>query len=252
MGNGSDNILVAGCGDAFSTDGNHHACYRINLDEKVLFLDFGATALTSLKRLKVDLQDVDIIIISHFHGDHYSGLPFYFLDAAILQKRKKKLHLVSPPGLKQKLRELTSLLYPGSEKVLDSFPVEYHVLKADEHILVDGFKIYSVKVKHAKATLPHGLRIEGKDKIVAYSGDTGWTDNLIKIAQDADVFICECNNYDTKMSSHLDYKSFVENKNKLKAREIYLSHLGPEMIEAIKEGRIKEAKPVHGGLKISL
>jgi len=94
-------------------------------------------------------------------------------------------------------------------------------------------KIESYPVVHVPETLPHGLRIYLENKCLAFSGDTGWTDNLYKIADQADLFICECNFYQTETSSHLNYRRIIEEADKLNYHRIILNHFGPEMLERL-------------------
>src|SRR5690606_30405275 len=106
-------LTVIGCGDAFSSGGNAQTCFHIASPEGSFLIDCGSGALAGLKRHHIELRDIDTIIISHFHGDHYGGLPYVLLDAAI-QKRQEPLIIVSPPGAEDRIRRLNDLLYPGT------------------------------------------------------------------------------------------------------------------------------------------
>jgi ribonuclease BN (tRNA processing enzyme) len=63
--------------------------------DRINFLiDCGATVLPALKRNKIDPGNIDIIVITHFHGDHYGGLPFLLLEASTSGRKKPLIILL--------------------------------------------------------------------------------------------------------------------------------------------------------------
>ena len=68
------------------------------------------------------------------------------------------------------------------------------------------------------------------DKVVAYSGDTEWTDALIEVARGADLFFCECCFFDKKLPNHLNYQTLVQNREQLECRRIVLTHMSDDML----------------------
>ena len=60
---------------------------------------------------------------------------------------------------------------------------------------------------------PYALRIECKGRAIAYSGDTEWTETLVRAAAGADLFICEAYYFDKKMRFHLDYRSLKRKRS---------------------------------------
>lgn len=224
-------LHVLGCGDAFSSGGRNHTSFLLQTSNSHILVDCGASTPMALKRAGFSFNEIDYIIISHFHGDHYGGLPYLILEGAKALKRERALTIVSPPGLKDRLQQLLQLLYPGSEDALDAFPINYVAYKSGRELEQDHFVLKALEVEHAKATLPHGLRLELGGKVLAYSGDTGWHDNLRPLARQADLFICECNFYDEEMPSHLNYKELQQKLSLLEAKRIMLTHLGENMLK---------------------
>ena len=68
--------------------------------------------------------------------------------------------------------------------------------------------------------------------MIAFTGDTGWTDGLCTAAQGADLFISECFQYDVKLPIHLDYTTIDANYDRLGAKRVLLTHMGEEMLAA--------------------
>lgn len=224
---------VIGCGDAFSSGGQLNACFlvRTAAQANAFLIDCGAGAFAGLKRHGIQSEEIDTILISHFHGDHYGGLPYFLLEAAS-RSRQKPLTIISPPGCKERVRGLLELLYPGTE-VFGKLDIDFLEYNGAEILETDYFTLLALPVEHSPDTLPHGLRISVDGRVISYSGDTGWTPALEKLAHHADLFVCECNFYDTEMEGHLNYQTLMANRHKLTAKQILLTHMDNEMLEKL-------------------
>lgn len=221
-------ITVIGCGDAFSSGGSLQTCFHVHSQTGDLLIDCGASAYAGLKQKNINLAHIHTIILSHFHGDHYGGVAFLLLDIAI-HHPEQALTIVSPRGGKEKIATLLTLLYPATD-VLSKIAVQFVSYHAEQELEVNGIKILALPVLHKAESLPHGLRIQLEDKIISYSGDTSWTDQLITLAKDADLFICECNFYSLEVTGHMTYLTLREKLSKLHFKKILLTHLGNEML----------------------
>lgn len=232
-------LIVLGCGDAFGSGGRWYTSYFLQNQGIGILLDCGATSGVALKAEGKSFEEVDYVVLSHFHGDHYGGLPFLIVEAAKVHKRKKPLTLISPPGLEDKLYHLLHLLYPGSEDSLKSFPIEYKAYQSGQPMELSFGKLTAYEVEHVPATKPHGIRLELHGKKIAYSGDTSWHENLLKLAAHTDLFICECNFYERESPSHIHYQLLLKKKDLLNSKRIVLTHLGEEMLQKKEELQIE-------------
>lgn len=228
-------LKILGCGDAFCSGGRRHTSFLLQQQAFNIMIDCGASTPYALKANGLNSNDIDCIILTHFHGDHYGGLPFLLLEAAKVLKRNKTLHLISPPGLEQRLEVLLGALYPGSNDVLSSLPLHFTEFKEGEELRFDKFSLTAFKVKHTPASQPHGVRIRTGGKVLSYSGDTSWHENLPGLASGADIFICECNFFEQATEHHLHYLELRERAGSLKAKKIFLTHLGDEMLNRLEE-----------------
>ena len=225
-------ITFLGTGDAFCSGGRYQTCFLVESKDYRFLIDCGATSLLALRSGKVDIDNIDAIIVSHFHGDHYGGLPFLLLKANFVSTRSKPLHILGPSGIASRVGELMESMYAKVRVDQLSFEVKFHEFSPSGNEL-GPLQVESYPVIHVPESLPHGIRIQVEEKILSFSGDTGWTDKLYDISKAADLFICECNFYHTVSPSHLNYRRIKQELDQLQCKRIVLNHLGPEMLNKL-------------------
>src|SRR3989304_4081680 len=97
-------------GNAFASGERYWSSFLAN--GRYLF-DAPPTLLPHLKRIGSPLTDIEVIFLSHFHGDHFMGLPFLFLEYIYLTERRDDLFIVGPPGVEAKIKEFARQCYPA-------------------------------------------------------------------------------------------------------------------------------------------
>src|SRR5687768_8736503 len=95
-------VLFLGTGNAFAAEGRAFSSFLLN--GRYLF-DVGPTVLQQLKRAEVSTHEIDLVLVSHFHADHYFGLPLLLLDAWHRQ-REKEIVIAGPPEIEQRTEAL--------------------------------------------------------------------------------------------------------------------------------------------------
>ncbi len=224
-------IQFIGSGDAFGSDGKFNTCFYVSSDSNHFLIDCGASSLLALKKAQINPNIVSTIFISHFHGDHFGGIPFFILDAQLVQKRRDPITIVGPIGLKERVIEVMEALFKGSSSVSYDFDINYEEVPDMEIKKINSIDVAYFPVIHSPESNPHGLRVSMNGKVLAYSGDTEWTETLIPLAEDADLFIVECYNYKGELKFHMNYELLLRNLYRLTAKRIMLTHLGNDMIE---------------------
>ena len=91
-------VTIVGCGDAFGSGGRSHTCFRLDAAGRTLLVDFGAGAIIAWNEAGFATSDIDAVVVSHLHGDHFGGLPFLLLQCQFVERRCKPLVLLGPPG----------------------------------------------------------------------------------------------------------------------------------------------------------
>lgn len=228
---GGVKLVFLGCGDAFGSGGRLNTCFHVDAGSTRFLIDCGASSLVALHRHGLTTDDIDAILVTHFHGDHYGGLPFLFLEAAMRRKRERPLTVVTPQDGPARTRKLMEQLYPGTSPAMDALDLRFRCYDSYQTIDLGALNVTAYPVTHSDQARSHGLRIEVEDRVIGFSGDTTWTDELGNIADGAHLMICECNFFETKTPTHLDYRTLEERLPELKAKRIILNHLGDEMLE---------------------
>ena len=186
-----------------------------------------------MKRFGVDTSVIDTILLSHLHGDHFGGLPFFILDAQYVSGRRKPLVVAGPPGLEARIYEAMEVLFPGSSETPRKFALKFIELEDGIAAEIGPLTVTPYDVAHPSGAPAYALRVSYAGKILAFSGDTEWTDALVKAASEADLFICECSYSEKRGGHHLDYRTLMDHQVDLKCRRLVLTHMNDEMLRQI-------------------
>lgn len=209
-------VRVIGSGNAFNMDGRAHACYLL---EDRLLLDLGAASLLRLNSLKVDLEKLDGLLLTHFHGDHFAGLPFLLLAYQYVLGRTRPFVLLGPAGLIDACTKLLDLTYPGVEL---SFPVEYRELAPGKPSTFTGFEILPMSVTHKKESV--GYKITWNERTFVFSGDAAYDPLLFNLVRNADLAVVELSLHENDGSvAHVALSQLGDKA--LKAKRIVYTHV---------------------------
>lgn len=242
-------ITCIGTGDAFHSGGRLHSCFHFKSADNQLLLDCGSSSPAGFSRAGVAAEHVDAVIVSHLHGDHFGGIPYLLLAGKFLHQRTRPLLCVGPEGLQQRVAQTLNALYPGVLTDGLGFEVIYQVLDPAAVLEVRDARIRCMPVVHGGDAQALGLRIELGGRIVSYSGDSEWNDNLPLLAQGSDLFICECFSYDQAVPGHLNYLTLLRQQSCLSTHRLVLTHPGPELLTRAEE---LELELLYDGARLEL
>lgn len=223
-------LTVLGCGDAFASQGRFNTSFLLATQGRKVLVDCGASTLIRLKQLHIPVLQIETIIITHFHGDHYGGLPFLMLSNHIEYQRTTPLTIIGPSGIREKAYQLQEALYPGTSHIIDSLGVSFVEYQDAEWIAAGDMDIYARTVTHAPPSNPHGVKIRWQGSTFAFSGDTEWNDSLTDLAEGSDLFIIECNNLKQDSPGHLSYHTILEKHTSFNTKRLMLTHMGSQVI----------------------
>ena len=221
-------VTVLGSGDAFGSGGRGHSAYLIEAPEHTLLLDCGPTVLQALKRERRDPGAIDCVLLSHLHGDHFGGLPYLFMEYHYERPRERPLDVYGPPGAEARVRALFSTLFERSSREPSRYEQRFHDLRPAAPVDLGDVRVVPFAVPHAPELACLGYRIEVGGRVIIYSGDSSWTDEFVRQARDADLFLCECSTYETQIPIHISYPEISARARDLGCRRLVLTHLGSE------------------------
>jgi len=231
-------VQFIGSGDAFGSGGRFQTCILLRGAGDPLLIDCGASSLVAMKRVGVDPSSIRAIVLTHLHGDHFAGIPFLILDGQFC-RRTAALMIAGPPGLRKRIDAAMEVMFPGSTKIARLFPVEFVELEEGRAQVVGHAKVTGFEVEHASGAPPLAVRVEYGGKIIAYSGDTQWTDALLKAAKGADLFVAEAYFFDKQIRFHLDFRTLESHREQLGCRRLVLTHMSEDMLRRRKDVAIE-------------
>jgi ribonuclease BN (tRNA processing enzyme) len=228
-------LRFIGSGDALGSGGRYNTCFHVTGKSVNFLIDCGASSLVALKRLEIARDDIDLILITHFHGDHFAGLPFFLLDAQF-SRRSRPLVIAGPQGIETRLVQVMEALFEHSSKTKQRFDLSIVPLAPAESRRFGAVTVTPYPVVHGESGGPFlAYRIEAEGRVIAYSADTEWTDTLIPAARNADLFIAEAYYYEKAVKNHLSLKTLEAHLPDINAKRLVLTHMSDDMLGRLEE-----------------
>jgi len=224
-------LHILGCGDAFGNGGRNQSGYLVETSDRLFLLDCGPTTLLAMKRGGFDPRRLDAIVLSHLHGDHFGGLPFFIIEYLYQKRRKYPLIVAGPPGTENRVCQLYGVMYGSVNPRNDlTSTLEFQILNPEESYNVVGIDVFAFRVPHQTRDVSLGLKVTYKRRQILFSGDSAWTDAFIEHARGVDLFLCECSDYQEQSGMHVNYHALAANLPLLQCKKLVLTHLGGDML----------------------
>lgn len=236
-------LQFIGCGDAFGSGGRFNTCFHLVGNRTNLLIDCGASSLVAMKQLGIDRNAVAMIVITHFHADHFGGIPFFILDAQFFSKRREPLTIIGPVGLEAWYVRVMETAFPGSSQAPQKFEINLLEIAAGESLEVGEITVSAYQAIHGPPNGPYyAVRIEAEERSVTYTGDTEWTPTLIPAALEADLLIAEAYFRDKTIFTHLSLNTIEANLDQLRPKRLVLTHMSDDMLNHPDRSRYETAE----------
>ena len=215
------NLTILGTGTATPSLRRASSSYLIQAARRNILIDLGPSVVRRLLETGLTVNDIDLVVLTHFHPDHTADLvTFLFACNYGEPQRSKPLTILGGPGLERFVARLARawrwVMPTGYELTLKSMQAG-----AWEW---EGLRIRTARMSHNRESI--GVRIE-EDRAVVFSGDTDYSANLIRLARGVDLLVVECSFPEQKVKGHLDLASLERIVARAKPRQVLLSHLYP-------------------------
>ncbi len=182
-------LTFLGSSNAFAAEGRYWSSFLV--DGKYLF-DAPPTLLPHLKRLKIPLTQIEVLFLTHHHGDHFMGMPFLLLEYMYMTPRTNDLYIVGPPGVEAWMEDFAERCYPNITR-----DAGYRRCYVDARANIDQtagpVSFRAVPMNHVRESMQAmGYRVSIDGKTVAYTGDTMFCEEIFDLAAGADVLVVDC------------------------------------------------------------
>ncbi len=214
-------ITVLGSCGPYPRAGGACSGYLLEDGKHKVLIDCGNGVLSRLFQKINSLEELDAIILTHLHSDHISDALVLRYALAINQQKgliSKSIPLYAPLTPNDKYNEI---------QFMNAFIM--NELNSNTIINIGNMKITFASMLHPVET--YGVVVERDNKRLVYSSDTKYCDNIIQIANGADLFICECNLLNEDLSEevyHLSTGQVGEISSMTGVKKLLLTHIYPE------------------------
>ena len=240
-------LTVVGCSPAWPDPLGAQSGYLVETGGESVLLDCGPGVLARL-RATTRWPDPDAIVLTHFHLDHWGDLVPWVWGALNLSGRGPELRkpeLWVPPGGRARLEQFGGLL--GFSDMFDRVfrPLEY---TADLPFEAGGATVTATAVPHYTVEA-YALRVAAEGRTLAYSGDSGPSQELVSVAREADLFLCEATllagELDGQPRGHLSLEEANAAFEQSAAAELLLTHRPceldkPDGFEFARDGLVRD------------
>jgi ribonuclease BN (tRNA processing enzyme) len=218
-------LHILGSGTCAPTPERGASGIVLEIGRHFILLDPGPGSLRQMPRSGIDFRRVGFIGLTHFHPDHVADLvPFLFAtNYAVDFTRLLPLEVIGPAGLKDFYKRLHDVF--GRWIEARSYTADFHEASEDNFAFPD-FTVETVPLPHSEASI--GYRFNAEGKRIAYSGDTDYGPEVIRLGEDADLLILECSyTEERKAAGHLTPAGAGRIARESSCRKLLLTHFYP-------------------------
>jgi len=221
-------IIFLGTGGSWPTVKRNVSSVAIKRGSEVILFDCGEGTQRQFQKSKLSYMQTSKIFVTHFHGDHFLGLPGLF-QTMQLNDRDTPLHIYGPKGIGNLVSELISLGY-----FRPHYKIIAHEINGGDVLDFNGYKIRAMNVEHNVPALAYAL--EENMRQIVISGDTIPLESMIDFAKNADVLVHEAT-FDSELEDvsqeygHTTAFQAAEIAKKAKVGQLFLTHISPRYLD---------------------
>ncbi len=228
-------VIFLGTNGWYDSNTGNTICTLIETEQYFLILDAGNGIHKVDQYIPDNSKKPVYLFISHFHLDHIVGLH-------ILNKFNftQGLRIYGQTGTKYMLNTIINASYTVP---FDKLPFKVDIYELPEGIHHIPFLVNCKFLHHSLPCL--GYRFELDNKIITYCTDTGFCENAIELARNADLLIAECSFKSGQSDAnwpHLNPEDAAQIANKANARKLALLHFDANIYRTLEERKEAQEK----------
>lgn len=222
-------VRVIGSGSMWTS--YNSASYMIDDD---ILIDVPNGMCKNLFRMGINPRLIKNVLITHFHGDHYFDMPFYFLLKS--KADDKNINVYCSNEGKRKINKILKLAFPNSEKnVNKSINLKYTF---DYSFKVNNYKVKKYLVDHGRMKPAFAFVFEFENKKIGFTGDTAICENVEYMANTCDYLFCDCM-FIKGTNKHMGIDNIKYLSEKYPKCKFVVSHLEDATREELNKIKIK-------------
>ena len=214
-------VFFVGVGEACDAKHGNTSIHVQASNDTCFLCDCGFSAAHSYFSFCDDPDKLDSVWISHFHGDHFFGMPLLLLRFWEM-KRSKPLLVIGQEGVEDKVLGAMDLAFPSFRKRL-SYDICFQEIEPGSAHEISGVSFQSVQTDHSQRNL--GLVINDGEKKLYYSGDGRPTEDVAELVRDCDLAVHEAFRLDEEIHHHGSITGCLKLANESNIKRLALVHL---------------------------
>jgi ribonuclease BN (tRNA processing enzyme) len=229
-------LTILGSGTMPPTKERNPSGFLVEIDKKYFLLDAGHGTMRRLTDYGYNIQDIDLLFISHFHTDHFGDafnlIHSRWVDDNYNRRLHKSLVVMGPEGIEKRFKLWREIFWVEPNEY---YPVKF--LEGPRKKKIGDISLEIFPVSHVRWFQSVGIIIKYKKKKIVYTGDIGSDhdfNKLIKVCRNADLLITEAS-YKEPTPNHYTIKQVESLARKAKIKKVLVVHLRPQHLNVVEE-----------------
>ena len=195
-----------------------------------ILIDVGSGTVKKMEQLGIKTKDVNCLLLTHPHADHFVDLPNFLIGRGIRGENTNLLYIVCGKGMREKTIKLFDLTFGDGNpekytNIEKTFNIKFVELDDGEFFEYNNVKIRAYDLQHGTCKPIIGFLIEKGTKSIGYATDTVMCDNVMKICQQAEYLFLD-GTAPVKSMMHMGVEDLIKISEKFPEKKIYAIHRG--------------------------
>lgn len=228
-------VWLLGTGSPSLQACRHGISTLMRFRDRYFLFDIGRATLQRMYECAVPIREVDQVFITHLHSDHICGMPDFWMTGWFVLRRERPLQVHGPVGTERfaaglkEMHHFDLAVRPVYETAaIEGCQIDTHEFEEGVIYDKDGITVTAFLVDHGPVEPAYGFRVECDGISIVLSGDTTYSENLVRHSEGCDLLI--------HAIAAASETQLAENEI---TRRLILNHTSPEQLARVCE----EAKP---------